>query len=42
MFKVTQEYESAHKHLQLALVDNSPATTPKSINFFKEAFQTNA
>ncbi|XP_018569203.1 lysine-specific demethylase 6A isoform X2 [Anoplophora glabripennis] len=31
MFKVTQEYESAHKHLQLALVDNSPCTTPKNI-----------
>jgi histone demethylase len=31
MFKATQEYESALKHLQLALVDNSPSTTPKSI-----------
>ncbi|XP_044256246.1 lysine-specific demethylase 6A isoform X2 [Tribolium madens] len=31
MFKATQEYESALKHLQLALVDNSPCTTPKSI-----------
>lgn len=30
MFKVTQEYESALKHLQLALVDNSPCTTPKT------------
>ncbi|XP_045481407.1 lysine-specific demethylase 6A isoform X2 [Harmonia axyridis] len=30
MFKVTQEYESALKHLQLALVDNSPSTTPKN------------
>lgn len=32
MFKATQEYESALKHLQLALVDNSPCTTPKSIS----------
>ncbi|XP_019874953.2 lysine-specific demethylase 6A isoform X2 [Aethina tumida] len=31
MFKVTHEYESALKHLQLALVDNSPCTTPKNI-----------
>ncbi|KAG5896522.1 hypothetical protein JTB14_020495 [Gonioctena quinquepunctata] len=31
MFKVTQEYELAHKHLQLALVDNSPSTTSKNI-----------
>ncbi|XP_008198630.2 lysine-specific demethylase 6A isoform X3 [Tribolium castaneum] len=31
MFKATQEYESALKHLQLALVDNSPCSTPKSI-----------
>ncbi|CAH0562123.1 unnamed protein product [Brassicogethes aeneus] len=31
MFKVTHEYESALKHLQLALVDNSPCTTAKNI-----------
>lgn len=31
MFKVTQEYESALKHLQLALVDNSPSIAPKSV-----------
>ncbi|XP_017776460.1 PREDICTED: histone demethylase UTY isoform X4 [Nicrophorus vespilloides] len=30
MFKVTQDYESALKHLQLALVDNSPCTTHKN------------
>lgn len=30
MFKVTQEYESALKHLQLALVDNSPCTADKN------------
>ncbi|XP_050519095.1 lysine-specific demethylase 6A isoform X1 [Diabrotica virgifera virgifera] len=30
MFKITQEYESAHKHLQLALVDNSPSTATKN------------
>ncbi|CAG9855158.1 unnamed protein product [Phyllotreta striolata] len=30
MFKVTQEYESAHKHFQLALVDNSPCTATKN------------
>ncbi|XP_022914705.2 histone demethylase UTY isoform X1 [Onthophagus taurus] len=29
MFKVTQEYESALKHFQLALVDNSPCTADK-------------
>ncbi|XP_050313542.1 lysine-specific demethylase 6A isoform X2 [Anthonomus grandis grandis] len=30
MFKVSQEYELAHKHFQLALVDTSPSTTPKN------------
>lgn len=36
MFKVTQEYESALKHLQLALVDNSPSTTPKNASKLKK------
>ncbi|XP_060537446.1 histone demethylase UTY isoform X2 [Cylas formicarius] len=31
MFKVTQEYELAHKHFLLALVDASPCSTPKNI-----------
>lgn len=31
MFKATQEYELAHKHLQLALMDNSPCTAPKNV-----------
>ncbi|XP_066247383.1 lysine-specific demethylase 6A isoform X1 [Euwallacea similis] len=30
MFKVTHEYHLAHKHLQLALVDASPSSTPKN------------
>lgn len=30
MFKVTQEYYLAHKHLQLALVDASSCSTPKN------------
>ncbi|ERL85192.1 hypothetical protein D910_02614 [Dendroctonus ponderosae] len=30
MFKVTHEHELAHKHLQLALVDASPCSTPKN------------
>lgn len=31
MFKATQEYELAHKHFLLALMDNSPCSTPKNI-----------
>ncbi|XP_030762283.1 lysine-specific demethylase 6A isoform X2 [Sitophilus oryzae] len=31
MFKVTQEYELAHKHFQLALIDANPCSTPKNI-----------
>ncbi|XP_074027245.1 lysine-specific demethylase 6A-like [Leptinotarsa decemlineata] len=37
MFKVKQEYELALKHLQLALVDNSPSTASKNVMKFHVA-----
>lgn len=41
MFKVTHEHELAHKHLQLALVDASPCSTPKNNSklFFVRLFR---
>ncbi|XP_076262257.1 utx histone demethylase isoform X2 [Rhynchophorus ferrugineus] len=37
MFKVTQEYDLAHKHFQLALIDVNPCSTPKNIVKFHVA-----